>query len=79
MSNAITAAELELIAKLKTLPQVPQVRAASMLYAQGVKFTDGERQTIRDRKAIFAQLGMPGRVTVPVFDFGGARIGELIF
>lgn len=71
--------DLELIAQLKSLPQLPSITAGSMLYAQGVRLSLEERQAIRERKAIFVQLGMPGSVTLPVHDFTGARIGELVF
>lgn len=78
-NSTITAEELALIASLKTLPAVPVVVAQSMLYAQSVKFTDEERAAITARQQVFLKLGMPGRVTVPVFHHEGGRIGELIF
>lgn len=79
MTNTITTEELELIASLKTLPELPTVIAPSVLVAQSVKFTSEERKAIAARQQVFLKLGLPGAVSVPVVDHLGVRIGELVF
>ncbi len=77
MTSPITAQEIR--ARAAKLPELPVVRAASMLYAQGYKPTPAERAAIKARIGLLVELGLPASVNVRVEDSWGAHIGFLTF
>ncbi len=68
-----------LIAEINALPAVPSILADNMYAAQGFKLSAEDKVAVQTRKAFFAKMNMPTSLSLPVYDFSGAKIGHLTY
>lgn len=68
----------EIVEKINSLPELPEVTAKDMLHAH-YEPTPPERAAILARADLFESMGMSRKVNVRVVDFQDNHIGNLEF
>lgn len=71
----------EIVKRVDSLPELPQILARDMYVAQGWKPSTEERAAIKARADFFEEMGMSRDVHIRVVDVYNpkCKIGELIF